>query len=174
MSLQLNSHPAVCRGYTPIKGRDPTGDEMSFLLRWCLQSRVSDPMLDHELLELGVAWLEANGHRKDSDFVFNGVLRQPRATKDQWSRAANIGLAWIRRLRSSAPGRDYAIIFSPTRGESLSQEDLGFVIREALIWLSKNSTDPNSYRVRRSIKNVKHFLSPNSPLQQELEHLDHL
>jgi hypothetical protein len=158
-------------GRLQLQMRDPGDEEASFLLRWCLQSRVNDPILDHDLLGLAVSWLEANERRKDRDFVFNRILRRPSATRDQWLRGAKSALLWIRNLRPGQPGRDYAINSLLTRGDFLNQDELDFVIREAISWLNENSSGPNSDRIRRSLKKAKRFLAPESPLREELDRL---
>jgi hypothetical protein len=156
-----------------LRVKDTTDSETGFLLRWCLQSRVNDPTIDDELTELAVFWLEANGQRKDSDFVFNRILRRPDASKEQWSTAAEFGLLWIRKLRPSEPGRDYAINSLLAKPEWLSKNDLDFVLREALSWLVKNSSNREAYRVMRNLRNAKTVLPPESLLRKELDRLDH-
>ena len=152
--------------------RDPNDDEASFLLRWCLQSRVNEPALDRDIFELGLAWLEANDKRKDPDYVFNRILRRPDASEDQWTRAANACLRWLRQTTHTTPGRDFAINSLLTRPQAHSYEDLDWVIREALIWLEKNPSHQEAGRLRRSISKAKRFLPRESQLRMQLEDLD--
>jgi hypothetical protein len=108
-------------------------------------------VLDTDLFELALTWLEMNGQRKGSDYVFNRILRRPDVTPEQRIRASKVALSWLRRATARVSGLDYTINSLLARPGSLRGEELEFVIQKAQLWLNDNPSHPEADRVRRHI-----------------------
>jgi hypothetical protein len=107
--------------------------ELSYLLRWVLESKGLTQEEESRAVQLGLAWCELHPFNPESSFLMKPILRRKGLSDGDWSRALRLALAWLQKT-PHAPARDYLFLSCLNRPYLLADADLSFLRQDIFAW----------------------------------------